>query len=371
MEKLTFTRFVAAMCVVFTHFGRGIPFIDDLPWAYLLRQGTTMVSYFFVLSGFIMAAVYWDLQDRADRRAYWAARFARIYPVYLLSLLFMMSLGGATNGARPLATFVLNAAMIQAWLPQFAMTGNPPGWSLSAEAFFYLAFPFCMPLLRRMPGIARPLLVVGVVWLVSQVGFHVGREALDAHSPKRATTRSITIRCCTSTRSSSAWRRSSSSAAAAGARAQRRAPARRSSSCSRARHCIAASLVALWRGLPAGGGFLSSTNGLLAPLFALFIGALALDASPWTRWLASRPLVALGEMSYAVYMLQDPMRELVYRLVLGSTTMAPVPLFWLFVGALLVVSGIVWRCYEVPLRRVLRARLAGPATRRERPAAVV
>ena len=53
----------------------------------LFAVGWTGVDLFFVLSGFIMAAVYWDLQDRADRRAYWAARFARIYPVYLLSLL--------------------------------------------------------------------------------------------------------------------------------------------------------------------------------------------------------------------------------------------------------------------------------------------
>ncbi len=371
MEKLTFTRFVAAISVVFTHFGRGIPFIDDQPWAYLLRQGSFMVSYFFVLSGFIMAAVYWDLQDRADRRAYWAARFARIYPVYILALVFMMSLGGPQNGPQPLATFVLNATMIQAWLPTFAMTGNPPGWSLSAEAFFYLAFPLCMPALRRLPGIWRPLLVVGFVWLVSQVGYHVGRQALEAefsealhsalhYDPLLHLNSFLVGIAAQLVLRRRGWRTSVEPRTGAAFVLLLASSA-----------LLAVALVALGEGVVLAGAFLSAANGLLAPLFALFIAALCVDASPWTRWLAWWPLVALGEMSYAVYMLQDPMRELVYRVVLSSTTMNPVALFWVFVAALVAVSALVWRCYERPLRRVLRDRLAGPAERRNRPATVV
>ncbi|MEP6656985.1 MAG: acyltransferase [Betaproteobacteria bacterium] len=375
MEKLTFTRFAAAMSVVLTHFGQDIPVIDTVPWSYFLRQGSSMVSYFFVLSGFIMATVYWELEGRADRRAYWAARFARIYPVYILALVFMMALGGPEKGSHPGWTFVLNATMIQAWLPTFAVTGNPPGWSLSAEAFFYLAFPFCLPLLRGSRGVWRPFVVVGLVWLVSQVGHHVGRQALELHFVESlhnaihydpllhfnsflvGAFASLMLRRRGGQRTGAA-RPGETGASLAMVLASVA--------------LVAAALLMLGRGVYVAGAFLSATNGLLAPIFALFIAALSVDTSPWTRWLAWWPLVALGEMSYAVYMLQDPMRELVYRLVSRSSlNVPPVPLFWMFVLALLAVSAAVWRWYERPLRRFLRQRLGGNSQPQNRRSAMV
>ena len=378
MEKLTFTRFAAAMSVVLTHFGQDIPVIDTVPWSYFLRQGTFMVSYFFVLSGFIMAAVYWELEGRADRRAYWAARFARIYPVYILALVFMMALGGPENGSHPWRTFLLNAVMIQAWLPTFALTGNPPGWSLSAEAFFYLAFPFCLPLLRGLHGVWRPLLVVGLVWLVSQIGYHIGRQALELHfveslhnaihyDPLLHFNSFLVGAFASLVLRRRGWQRTSA--------AQQYHPHGTGVSfvmVLAGATLIIVALLMLGQGVYVAGAFLSATNGLLAPIFALFIAALSVDTSPWTRWLAWPPLVALGEMSYAVYMLQDPMRELVYRLVSRSSLIVPpVPLFWMFVLSLLIVSAVVWRWYEMPLRRFLRELLGGPSQPQNRRSAMV
>ena len=370
MEKLTFTRFVAAMSVVLTHFGRGMPVIDEVPLSYLLRQGTFAVSYFFVLSGFIMAAVYWDIEDRADRRAYWAARFARIYPVYLLALVFMMGLG-TENGPAPLATFLLNATMVQAWLPAFAMTGNPPGWSLSTEAFFYLLFPFVMPLLRRMAA-GRVLMAIGLVWLVSQAGFLAGLGALEAHASERlhnllhyvplmhvnsflvGIAANLVLR-------ERGWQH-----VAVQPRTGVPLLVVLASSA-----LIAAAFILIGRGIRFGGTPVSADNGLLAPLFAVFIAALAVDASPATRWLRWAPLVVLGEISYAVYMLQDPVREAAYRIGLGVLALPAVTMFWSFVAALLALSAVVWRWYEVPLRQRLRQRLAGATAARSRTAPVV
>ena len=33
-------------------------------------------------------------------------------------------------------------ALVQAYVPSWAMAWNPPGWSLSAETFFYVLFPW-------------------------------------------------------------------------------------------------------------------------------------------------------------------------------------------------------------------------------------
>ena len=37
--------------------------------------------------------------------------------------------------------------LVQAHIPSFALAWNPPAWSLSAEAFFYLVFPFVAPVI--------------------------------------------------------------------------------------------------------------------------------------------------------------------------------------------------------------------------------
>ena len=93
IDQLTFTRFVAAMTVVFFHFGGNISYLNQEPWSALLRAGNISVSYFFTLSGFIMAIAYYSLDNKmVDKARYAVARFARIYPIYLVGLLLMVPL---------------------------------------------------------------------------------------------------------------------------------------------------------------------------------------------------------------------------------------------------------------------------------------
>lgn len=349
------------MSVVFTHHGQGIPVIDEIPWSYLFRQGSFMVSYFFVLSGFIMAMVYRDLEGRSARRAYWAARLARIFPLYILALVFMTALGGPEAGPQPVLAFALNATMLQAWFPAFAMTGNPPGWSLSTEAVFYLLFPFCLPLLRALPGIRQPLLLVGAVWIVSQVAYHIGLRALEAGG-SQALHHALNYNplfhlnsFLVGVAASLLLRRSGFPAAAEAARTRLAPLLLLIASVA----LIALALFVLGKGVYVAGAFVSAANGLLAPLFALFIASLASDRSVFTRWLAWSPLIVLGELSYGVYILQAPMRELTYRLGHRWTTLSPDMMFIVFVAALLGVSWLAWRWYEVPLRRYLRLALGG------------
>jgi peptidoglycan/LPS O-acetylase OafA/YrhL len=126
---------------------------------------------------------------------------------------------------------------------------------------------------------------------------------------------------------------------------------------------IALFFILLGHGVRLGSTPISATNGLLAPLFAVFIAALAVDASPALAWLKWGPLVALGEMSYAIYMLQDPVREISYRFGLRVLAPWPVAMFWTFVVVLLLISLLVWRWFEVPLRHWLRQRLAAAGAR--------
>src|SRR5690242_17272289 len=91
MDQLTFTRFVAAVTVVYYHYGQGL-FPFDHKWIdQLFLVGNISVSYFYALSGFIMTVVYYKDQCSSFRKVkYWQARFARIYPLYVIALIWSM-----------------------------------------------------------------------------------------------------------------------------------------------------------------------------------------------------------------------------------------------------------------------------------------
>lgn len=197
LHACTGLRFLAAMGVVGYHFycppcSPSAPtFIGNL-----LQAGFTTVSLFFVLSGFILAYNYLD--DRGGfvgtARGFYQARFARIYPIYLVALLidvpfFVRSIhiveptAGAGEVARITAATL---TLTQSWLELGRPTWNLMAWTLSVEAFFYLLFPVVSVWLARRGS--RTLLGVAVAaWLAGTAPF-AATEALKWLGPEGAAT---------------------------------------------------------------------------------------------------------------------------------------------------------------------------------------
>lgn len=152
-------RFFAATLVFVDHFGREA-FTDWPLWFQeLLTHGRSAVTFFFILSGFVLAYSYLDSNSkngiRTTRKRFSWNRFARIYPIYFLALLpallnksFHIFQGSVDS--QVLWGFPIAASLLQAWFPPWAGVWNPPAWSLSVEAFFYLAFPFVAIRLRSV-----------------------------------------------------------------------------------------------------------------------------------------------------------------------------------------------------------------------------
>jgi len=125
-----------------------------------IDQGYLGVSFFFLLSGFILAHVYGaaGLKESDACRRYAVARLARIYPDYALALLIsfpivlwrMMKTGVTGNDVVALVTAPL---ALQSWYWGSACVINCPGWTISDEFFFYACFPFLLA-----PVLGRPLL---------------------------------------------------------------------------------------------------------------------------------------------------------------------------------------------------------------------
>lgn len=136
LHQLTALRFFAALMIVYHHsvgmFGIASSGVN---WG----QG---VSFFFVLSGFILVYVYPRLDQPSEILAFWRARFARIWPAYVVSLALWLFL---FREWAP-ATLLANLFMVQAWVPvaTYYFSYNAVAWSVSAEAFFYLVFPLLL-----------------------------------------------------------------------------------------------------------------------------------------------------------------------------------------------------------------------------------
>lgn len=371
LPQLTATRFFAAFAIVVFHFGvfgREVwPF--SVPWVRAVFQFSYLgVNYFFVLSGFIMAVVYYQPGHRLDRRRYWVARFARIYPLYalagLLALLLPLlppgdtfrlgagagSLGGAARGLLDVVRdwdftgILLHFSLLQAWVYGYSMVVNAPGWSLSVEAFFYLCLPLLLPLTYRLP-VPKLVALTLAVWAVSiaaQVAF-IRSGDYWLHFPP--TNLNVFLFGLTT---GVLFRKSVGGDFTEGQ--------------TRAWQLALAGLAVVCLGLvgavPALKPYLSV--GLLNPVFAGFIWWCAASRS-WltTRLLTWQPLVVLGEVSYGVYILQMPV--FLYLLRLFDAAGAPIASQSLqfYVGSLglILISTLCFYFLEKPLRRFINQRL--------------
>ncbi|MEW2623441.1 acyltransferase [Streptomyces sp. NPDC048106] len=115
------------------------------------QVGGLTMPFWFILSGFILVYSYRGTQSAG---AWWRRRYVKIVPPYIVGWILARVLVEGVDGATTPLQDVLSFFMLQSWSPDvptnFAV--NNVGWSLSTEAFFYLAFPALFPLLRRIPA---------------------------------------------------------------------------------------------------------------------------------------------------------------------------------------------------------------------------
>ena len=152
IKPLTSLRMLFALMVFVSHCN----IVSGVFDMHLMSEGYVGVSFFFVLSGFIIAYSYDGrfASGTVTKRNFWVARVARIYPLHWGMLLVAAALGTYTlsNGWGDwLRHFVLNATLCQAYVPEggYYFSFNSPSWSLCCEQLFYLSFPFLTPLLRK------------------------------------------------------------------------------------------------------------------------------------------------------------------------------------------------------------------------------
>lgn len=180
LDTLTGLRFFGALAVVFCHVGA--QFTDRRSLTALAGYGYVGVSFFFMLSGFVLT---WSANTSGVRRFLWL-RFCRVWPLqFLLTVVAFTVLATQEKVTGPLG-HVADVLLLQAWSPQQGVYfgGNGVSWSLSCEMFFYLTFAFVVGPLSRLR--ARGLAVtaagtVTVLTLTPVLAFELHAQSLTTY----------------------------------------------------------------------------------------------------------------------------------------------------------------------------------------------
>ncbi len=348
LDALTASRFFAALTIVFFHGGGGLFPLSVFPINPLFTSGPVMVSYFFVLSGFVLAYVYHRPGEHFHFGKFAWARFARIYPVYLLAF-GLTSLYYIERIARVKpAKIWANLLLVQAWIPKYAMSLNMVAWALSVEAFLYVLFPFLL-LWAYRKSLRRLIAVSLGFWVFSQIIHAILMTALigqDWGSAFLLYNPLFHISTFFVGMVGGIWYLREG-------RGHKTHPNTVHAVLILGLASAAAGLILLKS--PGFVRHFSLANGLFAPFFLVIVLALALERGKIARVLSHRWLVTLGGASYALYLLHVPVRWLYEQALERMGIALPFStIYFSYLPFVLVLAVVVFLKFEEPVRIWLR-----------------
>lgn len=354
LKALTSLRFVAAMLIVVLHAR------NYFQWGWLTSGTAALghgVSFFFVLSGFILTHVY-STKPMPSYGSFMLSRFARLWPVHAFAIIFLwlsVPAGSVTfEGVGMFNQWVVlgfNLALVHSVVPilSYTFSWNAVSWSISTEMFFYLAFPFLLVNIERtwhwkLLGAAAVAAATILVLKRAGVPLEGGIEQVTAEYATYPSPLVRGVEFCLGMGTWVVWSKY----------------LRRLSLPAVAWTALEIGVLALcvhqvhfaygpskywtpdvWWMLfigPAGSCF----------VFALAIAVFAMGQGWLARGLAWRPFVFLGEISFSIYMLhQILMKACVYTFAWPDVPAA------LFLGVLLVLASASYLLVEKPGQRLL------------------
>jgi len=351
LKALTGLRCFAAINIVFFHF-------SDPRWfgflAPVVNAGFISVSYFILLSGFVLAYNYAERarNGQLDRKRFYEARFTRIYPIYFLSLLLSIGQLKTEYPTHTHAMFwtgvVLTPLLLQGWVPAIATFMNTPAWTMSAEAFYYTIFPW-LGKWKRPARMAPHLVKMAGIWALGLIpgALYIAFNPDGIPHPDRW--------------SYGPW-----------LWALKYTPLPHLASfvfgvmlASLDQMIKRSSRLRLWLGLFGFGGIYAVLSlgplvpyaiihdGLLMPFFACIVLGLA-GENLLASALGVRPLVFVGEASYCLYLLHFNLWNLVHEShvlnMLGLSRFDP----WLSYALMIALAVFALHFIEKPAQRMLR-----------------
>lgn len=363
LPSLTPLRGIAAIWVVLYHYSvLFFPNMQPERYTALLNKGYLAVDLFFLLSGFVMTHVYHTtFAWKVSLRNYWtfmSARIARLYPLHLVILFLFVAMilivrmtelatgkpvtaGIPLSGERSLIGLLANLLMLQG-LHASTLSWNYPAWSISLEFMAYLVFPFVLMTLWRASAKSQGLLAAGLFAVLAWLAWRTGDDFNQWDGP------TTLLRCLPEFLLGALLYRAYLSPA--------------SSALFSGDLAAAALLAALLATLHAKGPDL-----WVVVLFAALLMAVVSNRSRIGAWLNSSPLVWLGEISYALYLIHGLVENTTSQVLSVGLDIqdrhelssgVSLAMLAMMVGASLLLATACYRWIEKPAQRYLRKALA-------------
>jgi peptidoglycan/LPS O-acetylase OafA/YrhL len=335
-----------AACMVALFHVNAYSHVAELP---LVRNAYLFVDFFFVLSGFVIAATYEArLAAGFSLRRFMLLRFGRVYPLHLavLGLFVAYELAVAAPkgtldalGAHLLLVHGLGAADTRLW--------NVPSWTISTEFFAYLAFALAVAALR-----GRIVSLLAAILLLFPLAIYLVKGDMTVTHGYGM------LRCLYGF--------------AAGVAAWRLFPRLRGGVLGGTRAELLAFAAVVAFVSAAGSGRWSGPLSIGAPfLFAAVVLVFASQRGAASRLLGGKPFLFLGTVSYSIYMVHY---FIAYRVLdavllgrslglpasgsLGTSKWAGDLLLLAYLVIVVGVSAATYRLIEAPARERFR-RMAG------------
>ncbi|MEU8260423.1 acyltransferase [Micromonospora sp. NPDC048999] len=169
LPSLTGLRWMAAFLVFGVHLHLIAYFADGTlarSLKFVFGAGATGVSFFFILSGFVLT---WANSRGCGSgwATFWWRRLARVYPAHLATALVVLLLFAVWQPdiLPSVVPAAANLLLVHAWWPDpaFYQSLNSVSWTLACEAFFYAVFPLLVAGLTRRGRRAACLVAGGSV----------------------------------------------------------------------------------------------------------------------------------------------------------------------------------------------------------------
>jgi len=342
IKPLTSLRFIFAFLVFMSHFiifpQNEYPFLH-----HIFFEGYVGVSFFFILSGFILAYNYQErfANKLIDKKTFYISRLARIYPLHIFTMLIWIWMKKDVPLDSTYATnFILNILLLQSFYPIEGIKFNAVSWSLSDEMFFYLLFPFIIYWLIKSRRSFLPAFVLAITVLIALVYIYRNNDLAEwifyTNPVSRVMDFAMGIGLYNICKSGilDKWRTK-----------------------------ISPTLLEI-AGICILVGFYSSA--IFIPQVyrhamwywipvSVLIYIFYYQAGTISKFLSRRILVLLGEISFSFYMFHTMVLWYVQRaFTLSNTQITPLLLFIISLGTTIIVSYLSYKYLEIPANRWIK-----------------
>ena len=159
IPALTGIRAVCAYCIFFYHLNFFSSQTQENAFI-VLNQFYTFLTFFFVLSGFIICHKYYEISSLKKKYLYnyFVSRVARVFPILfiLISISFFLKFIYKTDAPPHLfKSYFYNISLLKGFSSQYKLTGIGPSWSMSVEELFYLLSPIIFSVTLRISSLLK------------------------------------------------------------------------------------------------------------------------------------------------------------------------------------------------------------------------